>query len=253
MSDELIVLGSSAGTPTKNRFPSAYTLRAAGKLFLLDCGAPVSTLLYQYGFDPLEVEAVFLSHWHLDHVAGLGLFLSQNRKRPNPLSVYGPKGTWGKIQDLLTNSFILPEKLGYDLNIVNVKPGQKHKSSLIEVEYFKTQHLERTKYKTSFGPKAVACGMVITGPGWRIVYSGDLRSPVELAPYMDGCTLLVHEMAHVTPDELAEFAIAARVPRLLISHLAAQYDEAPEKIIKAFEGRYEGELIVAEDGTRVTL
>ena len=253
MTDELIVLGSSSGTPTKNRFPSAYALRAAGKLFLIDCGAPVSTLLYQYGFEPFDVEAVFLSHWHLDHVAGLGLFLTQNRKRSTPLALYGPKGTWSKTQDLLINSFVLPERLGYELNINNIKPGRKYKESLIEVEYFKTQHLERTKYKTNFGPKAIACGMVINGPGWRIVYSGDLRSPVELAPYMADCTLLIHEMAHVTPEELAEFAIATNVPRLLISHLAAEYDEAPEKIAAAFEGRYQGELIIAQDGTRVTL
>jgi ribonuclease Z len=94
MPDELIVLGSSSGVPTKQRFPSAYALRVTGKLFLIDCGAPVSTLLYRYELDPLDVKAVFLSHWHMDHVAGLGMFLTQshNLKRKNSLRVYGPLG-----------------------------------------------------------------------------------------------------------------------------------------------------------------
>ncbi len=59
MPDELLVLGSASGQPTGRRFASAYALQAAGKLFLIDCGAPVSTLLYRYNLDPTDVQAVF--------------------------------------------------------------------------------------------------------------------------------------------------------------------------------------------------
>jgi ribonuclease BN (tRNA processing enzyme) len=255
MSDELIVLGSSSGTPTQRRFPSAYALRVMSKLFLLDCGAPVSTLLYRYGFDPIEVRAIFLSHWHMDHIANLGLLLSQNhqRKRPRSLNVYGPRGTRGKIQRLLLDSFIFSDELHYPLNVTNIKTGETYKEGLIRVTFFKTQHLERPKYKTYFGSKAVACGMIINGPGWRIVYSGDLESPAELAPYVKGCDLLIHEMAHHAPESVAEFVAVAKIPHVLISHLGLEFDEAPEKIVAAFAGRYDGDLIVAEDGTRVQL
>ncbi len=254
MPDKLLVLGSSA-MPTRQRFTSAYALTVAGKLFLLDCGAPVSGLLFQYGFDPIDVKAIFLSHWHMDHVAGLGLFLVQNhlRQRPGPLTIYGPRGTRGKIRRLLTDSFLLPEDLNYKLRITNIKPNKKYKAALIRVSYFKTQHLERSKYKTHFGRKAVACGMVIDGPGWRIVYSGDLRSPKELGPYTPGCDLLIHEMTHHQPKAVANFAEAAEIPHLVVSHLDSVYDEAPEKIIRAFANRYSGQLTVAKDGTEVRL
>ncbi len=255
MPDKLLVLGSACGIPTQRRFTSAYALTVAGKLFLLDCGAPVSKLLFQYGFDPIDVRAVFLSHWHMDHVAGLGLFLTQNhlRKRPGPLTIYGPRGTRGKIRRLLADSFLLPEDLNYSLHIINIKPNKRYKADLIRVTYFKTQHLEQSKYKTHFGRKAVATGMVINGPGWRIVYSGDLRSPEELAPYVAGCDLLIHEMMHLRPRAVANFASTAKVPHVLVSHLAAEFDEAPEKITRAFAGRYSGKLTVAEDGTEVRL
>lgn len=255
MPDELIVLGSASGLPTPRRFPSAYALTAAGKLFLLDCGAPVSNLLFKYNFDPIDVRAIFLSHWHMDHVAGLGLFLTQNHllKRPGPLTVYGPRGTRGKIRRLLNDSFLLPDMLSYKLRAINVRPNERYKIALLRVTYFKTQHLEGAQYKTHFGKRAVAGGMVINGPGWRVVYSGDLRSPSELAPYMAGCDLLIHEMAHHNPEEVADFAASARVPHVLISHIAPEYDEAPEKIVKAFTGRYTGQLTIAEDGTKVHL
>jgi ribonuclease Z len=255
MPDELLVLGSSSGVPTQRRFASAYALSVAGKLFLLDCGAPVSNLLYQYGLDPLDVQAVFLSHWHMDHVAGLGLFLTQNHlnERPGSLAVYGPRGTHGKIRRLLTDSFVMPYELNYQLDVTNIKPNKKYKEGLIRVTYFKTQHLERSRYKTRFGRKAVSCGMIINGPGWRLVYSGDLRSSKELAPHIAGCDLLIHEMAHARPDDVAEFAADAQVPHVLISHLGPEYDEAPEKIVQAFDDRYPGQLTIAEDGIKVQL
>lgn len=255
MPDNLLVLGSSCAIPTRRRHASAYALTVAGKLFLLDCGAPVSSLLFQYGFDPLDVRAIFLSHWHMDHIAGLGLFLSQNHllKRPGPLTVYGPRGTRGKIRRLLFDSFLLPEDLSYKLRVVNVKTGKRYKAALIRVTYFKTQHLEKSKYKTHFGRKAVAYGMLIDGPGWRIVYSGDIQSPGELAPYVAGCDLLIHEMTHPRPEDVAEFAATAELPHVLASHLAPEFDEAPEKVGDAFAGRYSGRLTIAEDGTKVRL
>jgi ribonuclease Z len=255
MPDELIVLGSSSGQPTRRRFASAYAIRAAGKLFLLDCGAPVSTLLYRYELDPLEVQAVFLSHWHMDHIAGLGLFLSQIRllKRTNALAIYGPRGTRGKIRRLLIDSFLLPDELGYPLDITNIECDETYKEALLRVTYFKTQHLEKPKLKTNFGAKATSCGVVIAGPNWRLLYSGDLTSPQELASYVGGCHLLIHELAHHQPEEVAEFAAAAGVPHVLISHLGPEFDEAPEKIVEAFAGRYHGQLTVADDGLRVPL
>ena len=255
MPDELIVLGSASGLPSKERFSTAYVLRVTGKLFLIDCGAPVSSLLYQFGFDPLDIQAIFLSHWHMDHVAGLGLFLTQNHvlKRSQALKVYGPRGTKGKISRLLTDSFMLSEDLNYKLKVANIKHREIVKEALLSVRFFRTQHLEKPKHKTHFGRKATALGMVLQGPGWKVLYSGDLASPQELAPYVAGCDLLIHELAHVAPKAVAEFAEAANIPAVLISHIHPKFDRSPGKIVKAFSERYSGNLMVAHDGTKVQL
>ena len=255
MPDELLVVGSSSATPTRQRFPSTYAFTVTGKLFLVDCGAPVSTLLYHYNLDPVEVEAVFLSHWHMDHVANLGLLLSQNhqRNRTKKLNIYGPRGTQGKIRRLLADSFMRTEDLSYKLKITNIKPEKTYKQALLKVTFFETQHLDRPKLKTNFGNKAIACGMILNGPGWRVVYSGDITSPTELAPHVKGCDLLIHEMGHHQPEAVAEFAESAKIPNILVSHLDPQFDESPEKIKKAFAKRYSGTLIVATDGTKIDL
>ena len=95
--------------------------------------------------------------------------------------------------------------------------------------------------------------MIVTGPGWRLVYSGDLCSSKELAPYAANCDLLIHELAHPHPEEIADFAETVKIPHLLISHIGAEYDEAPEKIARIFADRYSGRLTVAADGTKVQL
>jgi len=255
MPDQLIVLGSASGVPTRQRFASAYALTVAGKLFLLDCGAPVSTLLYRYNLDPTDVQAVFLSHWHQDHVANLGLLLAQNHlhRRSKELTVYGPRGTRGKVRRLLVDSFLQPKELSYKLKLTNAKPHKAYKNALVRVTYFKTRHLDKPELKNQYGRKAVACGMIIDGPGWRVVYSGDVRSPKELAPSVKDCNLLIHEMAHPRPESVANFVADANSPHVLISHLGPEFDEAPDRITAAFEGRYSGNLVVAKDGTKVHL
>jgi ribonuclease Z len=255
MSDTLIVLGSASSVPSRRRFPSAYALQVAGKLFLIDCGAPVTTLLYRYDLDPLDLNAIFLSHWHMDHIAGLGLLLTQNhhRKRAKKLTVYGPRGTKGKIKRLLGDAFFLVDDLHYDLKLTNIKPGIVYEEALLRATFFKTDHLNKPQQKTYFGPRAIACGLILDGPGWRIVYSGDLSNSAELTSYVEGCDLLIHEVSGHRPETIAEFAAAAKIPHLLLSHIGPEFDESPEKLAAACADHYSGHLIVAEDGTRINL
>ncbi|RMF00234.1 MAG: DUF1670 domain-containing protein, partial [Chloroflexi bacterium] len=127
------------------------------------------------------------------------------------------------------------------------------KEGLLRVSFFQTRHLERPDLKTQFGRKAAACGMVFKGTDWRAVYSGDLASPQELSVPAKGCDLLIHEMAHTSPEAVAEFATSAKIPHVLITHIGAGFDQSPGKIADVFSKYYSGDLIVAEDGTRVQL
>jgi ribonuclease BN (tRNA processing enzyme) len=154
---------------------------------------------------------------------------------------------------LLTDSFLLPNELSYPLKITNIKRKKRYKEALIRVNYFKTGHLETPGYKTRFGNKAVAYGLAIAGPGWRLVYSGDVGSPNDLAPYVANCDLLIHELTHVDPEEVADFAETTQVPHVLLSHLRPEFDDASEKIFELFTSRYSGRLTIAEDGTKVLL
>ena len=70
---------------------------------LLDAGAPLLPHMHRLGIDPGAVEAVFLTHFHGDHVLGLPPFMLYRGYMPTgPLTVVGPPGVEGQVESLLT-------------------------------------------------------------------------------------------------------------------------------------------------------
>lgn len=94
----LTVLGSGTAVPHARRSSSAHWLEAAGGTLMLDISATAVHRAAQEGFDWAGLDAVWVSHFHLDHVGGLAPFLfgtrhaPQTQARRKPLLVYGPRG-----------------------------------------------------------------------------------------------------------------------------------------------------------------
>ena len=69
---------------------------------LLDAGAPLLPHMHRLGIDPGAIEAIFLTHFHGDHILGLPPFMFYRGVRPTvPLTVVGPAGVESKIACLL--------------------------------------------------------------------------------------------------------------------------------------------------------
>jgi ribonuclease BN (tRNA processing enzyme) len=68
---------------------------------LLDAGAPLLPHMHRLGIDPAAIEAVFLTHFHGDHVLGLPPFLFYRAYRPTgPLTIVGPPGVEARVEEL---------------------------------------------------------------------------------------------------------------------------------------------------------
>jgi ribonuclease BN (tRNA processing enzyme) len=92
----VVLLGTQGGpTIRKYRSQPASLLVVDGHPYLIDAGTGVSRQLQWAGFDPEDITDVFLTHLHLDHVAGLApvLGLAWTRGKPESFEVYGPPGT----------------------------------------------------------------------------------------------------------------------------------------------------------------
>jgi len=95
---KITVLGSGTSTPSKTRSSSGYWLETEGRRILLDCGPTVGFRMAEEGLDWPNLDAIWISHFHLDHAGGLAPFLfgakwaSEMKDRTKKMSIFGPKG-----------------------------------------------------------------------------------------------------------------------------------------------------------------
>jgi ribonuclease BN (tRNA processing enzyme) len=68
---------------------------------LLDGGAPLLPHMHRLGIDPGAIEALFLTHFHGDHVLGLPPFMLHRAFMPSgPLAVVGPPAVEERLERL---------------------------------------------------------------------------------------------------------------------------------------------------------
>jgi ribonuclease Z len=90
---DVLFVGTAGSAPTARRGLPATLVRRGGDRLLFDCGEGTQRQLVQ-SVGLIELEEVFLTHFHADHVLGLPGMLKtfSLRGRERPLTVYGPHG-----------------------------------------------------------------------------------------------------------------------------------------------------------------
>jgi ribonuclease BN (tRNA processing enzyme) len=99
MTTELILLGTAgAPMPVAGRAGIASALVVDGRVFVVDCGRGAPSAFAEAGLDFTRLEAVFLSHLHVDHTGDLpgmllypwGVRVEEGGGPLPPICVYGP-------------------------------------------------------------------------------------------------------------------------------------------------------------------
>ncbi len=117
----LFFAGTAGSVPAPRRGLPAVLVRRGGDRLLFDCGEGTQRqLLRSVGL--LDMDSVFITHFHADHWLGLPGMLKSFalRERSEPLTVYGPRG----LQELMSVMRIVYGRLPYRLSIVELEPAQ---------------------------------------------------------------------------------------------------------------------------------
>src|ERR671931_2775705 len=117
---DVLFVGTAGSAPTAARGLPALLVRRGGERLLFYCGEGTQRqLLRSTGL--IELEEVFVTHFHADHVLGLPGMVKTFalRGRELPLTVYGPRG----LVDLLRSLKRVIGKLTYDVRLVELTPG----------------------------------------------------------------------------------------------------------------------------------
>lgn len=131
-------LGTSGSAPTARRATSATLVRRGGDRLLFDCGEGTQRQLLRSDVGLVDLEEIFLTHFHADHYLGLPGMLKTFalRGREVPLTLYGPNG----LRDLLAALRRVFGNLTYPVETVEVGPGDALARADYEIRAFAVDH-----------------------------------------------------------------------------------------------------------------
>ena len=224
MDVSLFFAGTAGSVPTARRGLPALLLRAGGERILIDCGEGTQQQLLRSVGLP-ELDAIFVTHLHLDHWLGLlGMVKTFDlRSRERALTIYGPPGldrVWAAMRPVVIG------RTGYPLTTVELEPHEEVRFGSFAIVPFSVKHrIEAYGYAfvederpgrfdvaaaRDLGlPEGPAWGRIQRGEtvdgvrpeqvmgesrsGRRIVISGDTAPCEAVEVYAHHADLLVHE------------------------------------------------------------
>jgi ribonuclease BN (tRNA processing enzyme) len=252
---KLLVLGSGTSVPHPRRAASAYWLETSGGTLLLDISADAPHRMAQEGVDWTNLDAIWISHFHLDHFGGLAPFLFGTRSAPEtqqrsqPLRVYGPKGFRHILEAIDQSNDYRLTKQPFALELIEIAPGIEFEILPgVGAKAFSSPH---TKESLALRLKDMR--------GAVLVYTSDTGYSEAIAEFARGADLLVMECSffknkpvntHLELTDAIELASRCRPKKLLLSHLYAEWDgidlaaewkkfspeESGLEVIEAFDG-----------------
>jgi ribonuclease Z len=230
----VVFLGTGGAVPSARRSTASVLVSRGGERLLFDCGEGTQRQM-QRSLGLVQVDEIYLSHFHADHFLGLpGLLKTYDlTAREAPLTVYGPRG----LVDLFKALQRIIGRLGYKLNLVELEPGDWVPVEGAELRSFAVHHgvralgyaLVEDERPGRFDPgaaKALGVGegpdfaalqrgeqvvgaegtvrpeqvMGESRPGRRLVITGDTAPCPATAEAAAGAELLVHD-ASFSEDE----------------------------------------------------
>src|SRR6476659_10120995 len=124
--------------PTPTRGLPSTLVRRGGDRLLFDCGEGTQRQLLRSDVGLVELEEIFLTHFHADHYLGLPGMLKTFalRGREVPLTIYGPRG----LGDLLGSLRRIFGRLTYEVSMVELSPGDELARDDYRIAAFAVDH-----------------------------------------------------------------------------------------------------------------
>jgi ribonuclease Z len=135
---DVVFLGTSGSMPTAKRALSATLVRRGGDRLLFDCAEGTQRQLLRSDVGLVELEEIYLTHFHADHYLGLpGMFKTFSlRGRELPLRIYGPRG----LGELLSSLRRIFGRLSYAVEGVELERGAVLERAGYRIEAFAVEH-----------------------------------------------------------------------------------------------------------------
>ncbi len=249
---KLTVLGSGTGVPCVNRSSPAYLLEAGGSKALVDCGSGTLRQLLLLGQSCSDIDAVFVTHTHPDHIGDLipmihALKIGWDARRERPLDLFGPPGFEDYYRSRVTPVARPPRH--FEIRVHDVGASQPWRDlDVLTAPTVHSEQLASVAYRFIHADRA----LVITGDcdfdAALVRFSAYAQVMVIDCSFPDALKI----EGHCCASECGRVASEAKVEHLILSHL---YPVPPEKDTRLAEARaaWDGRVTLAQDLMAVTV
>ena len=253
------VCGSGSPFPDDKRAGPCTVVVAGKRLFVFDAGSGAARNIGRLGFVHGRIDAIFLTHFHSDHIDGLGELMLQrwvSTGNQAPVPVHGPDGVdtvvagWRQAYTpdqgyrVAHHGEATVHAAGFSGTAQPFAIGADGRAVVL-----KDADLEIVAFTVDHAPVRPAVGYRIRYKGRSVVLSGDTKQSDAVRREAQGADLLVHDalstplMAiladgatqagranlkkifgdildyHASPEQAAQTARDAKVGYLLLNHI----------------------------------
>ncbi|UCE86749.1 MAG: MBL fold metallo-hydrolase [Deltaproteobacteria bacterium] len=196
--------GAGSPLPDPRRSGPCTAVIAGERLYIVDVGSGASRLLSQMRIPQGEIDAIFLTHFHSDHIDGLGELLLQrwaNGSSAAPAPVYGPAGVEAVVEGFRVaygpdrryriahhGPDVVPPAGAGGVARPFATPADGEAEILIDAD-----GLVVTAFRVAHAPVEPAVGYRFDYKGRSAVLSGDTTRSTNLQAFARDADLLVHE------------------------------------------------------------
>jgi len=211
----VVLCGAGGPMPAPHASGPCVGIVAGEQFFVVDAGADSTRNMQRLSYPPGDIEAVFLTHFHSDHIDGLGELATirwATGDDQTPLVVYGPEGLDAVVagfnaayaQDFTYRhdhhgDLVAPLAAAGLTAMPFQAPAEGELTTVFEGNGLKVEAL-----RVDHAPVSPTVGYRFSYGGRTVLISGDTSKSDNITRFAEGIDLLVHEALSPEPIGMME-------------------------------------------------
>jgi ribonuclease Z len=248
-------LGTGASHSGGSRLNTSLVIQEGGSCFMVDCSGTPEYSLKRANIDISQIDDLFLTHYHIDHIYALPSLVQVKRLLSFPkggakLRLYGNPDTLA-VAEKLIDLFSLREKhkaVDIEFNLLEGEEG-RIRIGKADLEYFQVDH-----------GGFPALGFCIRNLSCSLVYSGDSMVCPSVMDRLTPDTWLIHDCAglkgkrnHSDVRELARALQGKAIRKLILVHLPDLTAREEERMNRTIRESNNFDVYVPADGETISI
>ena len=219
---------------------------------LLDCGFTAAPAFWRFSADPLDLDAIWISHLHGDHFLGLPQLLIRfsEHGRFKPLQIGGGSGTSGSVKKAMELAYPGKwDRLGFDIEFIEAVAEESFHLAGVQALAIPVEH------------SVPGLGIKLHAQDMSLFYSGDGCLKKRFWPMLEGCDVAVCEAfsleesvpGHSSVSRVLSMARSAEVRLTALVHMQREERRRHKDSLQKYLEESQAEAFLPEPGDWVKL